>query len=384
MSFYAHVQLADDARRNGELLAAVEDYRAAIDDVETMSRWAETPIEDSIRLDGIYGNWALAELGRGRTGPAMAAVDKALAIDPQSPLFQMSAGFVADRANNRDKAIKHNTAALALDPGAFPVANDLGVQLARSGRTAEAEVALRQAIAAPLPAEWSLSSVERRAPVASAGVLAVLLLAIGLARREPSMMGRDFVVGLVEPVTKRISRLRWGRQARHPLWAVVCTTVVLAVPALRQVGLGAVAVVAFVVGGLVTALAALRLRAVVARRTGDAARQEAWVPGMVFGLVTIPLGSAWAPLPVTRNAIAARQVYSAAPLALAFVCAVLFLEAALLGTPLVRSLAVALLVMTASTLTPVAPLDGARLGKAGLLADAGIVVAAIVVALGLA
>jgi Zn-dependent protease len=56
----------------------------------------------------------------------------------------------------------------------------------------------------------------------------------------------------------------------------------------------------------------------------------------------------------------------------------------MLHTPLLQSLAVAALIMAASALLPIGPLDGAHVGKKGVLASAGIVGAALLVGLGIA
>ena len=77
------------------------------------------------------------------------------------------------------------------------------------------------------------------------------------------------------------------------------------------------------------------------------------------------------------------KVHLAAPLSLAALSALLFVESAWLHTPLTESWAVAALIMSASTLLPVGPLDGAQLGKAGILAATGVLGGALVVGLGL-
>jgi hypothetical protein len=63
--------------------------------------------------------------------------------------------------------------------------------------------------------------------------------------------------------------------------------------------------------------------------------------------------------------------------------ALLFVESAWLHTPLTGSWAVAALIMSASVLLPVGPLDGARLGKAGVLTATGVLGGAVLVGLGL-
>jgi hypothetical protein len=73
----------------------------------------------------------------------------------------------------------------------------------------------------------------------------------------------------------------------------------------------------------------------------------------------------------------------AAPLTVAALSVVLFVESAWLGVPLTQSLAVVAHVMAGSTLLPIKPLDGANVGKAGFLAAAGVVGGAVLIALGI-
>ena len=73
----------------------------------------------------------------------------------------------------------------------------------------------------------------------------------------------------------------------------------------------------------------------------------------------------------------------AALITLAALSAMLFVESAWLHTPVTESWAIAPLNMSASTLLPAGPLDGAQLGKAGILAAAGVVGGALLVGLSL-
>jgi hypothetical protein len=77
------------------------------------------------------------------------------------------------------------------------------------------------------------------------------------------------------------------------------------------------------------------------------------------------------------------RVPAAAPVALALMSVVLFVGSAALQVPLTRSRAQAALIMVASTLVPVGPLDGAKLGKTGFPAGAGVVGAAVLAGLGI-
>ena len=96
------------------------------------------------------------------------------------------------------------------------------------------------------------------------------------------------------------------------------------------------------------------------------------------------IGLPWAPLPVVRaDGEDDPRLHLAAPLTLAALSLPLFAESAWLHTPLTQAWAVAALIMSASTLLPIGPLDGAHVGKAGIAAAAGVAGGALLVSLGL-
>ena len=104
----------------------------------------------------------------------------------------------------------------------------------------------------------------------------------------------------------------------------------------------------------------------------------------MLGLVTGAIGLPWAPLPVVRtDGKDNPRLHLAAPLTLAALSLLLFVESAWLHTPITQAWAVAALIMSASTLLPIGPLDGAHVGKAGIVAAAGVVGGALLVGLGL-
>ena len=76
-------------------------------------------------------------------------------------------------------------------------------------------------------------------------------------------------------------------------------------------------------------------------------------------------------------------LHLAAPITLAALSLMLFVESAWLHTSITQAWAVAALIMSASTLLPVGPLDGAHVGKAGVIAAAGVVGGALLIGLGL-
>jgi tetratricopeptide (TPR) repeat protein len=439
VAYHARAQLADAERESGDLRAAVEDYDAAR---ELLPVLPDTEVS-GIRPERIDANQALAHLHLGRVTAATQAINRALRADPMNPAFLMTAGFVADRAGQLETAARYDAATLTSDPGAFPAANDLGVELARLHRNDEAATALRRAVGArpdyalgwfnlgvvysrmgpakvlesqgalarafeldpalrdrqrvltidaqtyrtgldlskPLPPGWSFAQVQERALVPSAGVLAVLVLGLGLARVAGSGTRSELAQGWLESAAQRLERLPLVNRLRNPWWALAVTVLVFALPVLlhvrgRLVDLGALAV-----GVLLLAVVAMRARTLVARRAGLTVHNESWGPGVAFGMATAVVAP-WAPLPVARTTDDAPRVHAAAPVALALVGVVLFVESVAFQVPLTRSLAEAALIMVASTLVPVGPLDGAKLGRTGLLAGAGVVGAAVLVGLG--
>jgi tetratricopeptide (TPR) repeat protein len=440
LSFHARAQLADAAREAGELHASAEFYAAARERLP----WMEEQGLPSVRPERVHANEALTLLALDRVEDAMRSIDRARTADPANPAFQMTAGFVADRAGWHREAAVRDAAALRSDAGAYPAANDLGVELARLGDDDGALDALRQAVAArpdyalgwfnlgvlhgrqgplhllaaqgalahafeldpslrdrarqltidagvyrtgldlskPLPPRWSLADAQRQAPAAAAGLLAVCLVGLGLAR---SSIGgdRDLLDKVVEPATSRLGRLPLLGRLRHPGWALAATPVVFLLATLRDVSGRGTEQVAYGLGILVVAVVAVRARMAVARRADVSAVQETWAPGVVLGMATGAAGLPWAPLPVVRTSDEGRRVHWAAPVALALLGIVLFIEAAWLPVPLTRSLAVATLIMAASVLVPISPLDGKEIGKGGALAGAGVVGAAALIVLGL-
>jgi predicted Zn-dependent protease len=438
VSYYACEQLADYERESGNLHAAAEDYANALD-------WATQVGKGSgVRPEVLDNNAALAYLRLGDVSTAARMENKALAADPADPVFLMSAGFIADRAGRAEAAARYDRQALDSDPGAFPAANDLGVELTREHHDGAAMTALRQAAGAspayalswfnlgvlesrlgpshllasqgafaaaysldpalkerrpemtidakvyrtaldlskPLPPRWSISQLQRPAPAAAVGLAAIVLIGFGLARA--SGRGGSAVAGQwLDPVSERLRSMRWPRRLSHPGWALAATIATFLPGYLRRAP-APVAVVAYAVGVLVLAAAAMAARSAVARHRGIKIAQSSWPPALVLGLVTGAFGLPWAPLPVVRaDGKDNPRLHLAAPLTLAALSLLLFAESAWLHTPLTQAWAVAALIMSASTLPPIGPLDGAHFGKAGIAAGVGVAGGALLVGLGL-
>jgi tetratricopeptide (TPR) repeat protein len=438
MSYYACEQLADHERESGDLHAAAEDYAAALDWTEQVGKGP------GIRPEVLDSNAALAYLGLGEMGTAAGLENRALAADPVDPVFLMSAGFIADRAGRVEEAARYDRQALDSDPGAFPAAGDLGVELTREHHDGAAVTALRQAVGAspayalgwfnlgvlesrlgpsrllasqgafaaaysldpalkdrrpgmtidarvyrtaldlskPLPPRWSISQLQRPAPAAAVGLAAIVLLGFGLARATGQ--GGSAVAGQwLDPISERLRSARWPQRLSHPGWALAATITTFLLAYLRRAP-DPVEVVAYAVGVLILAAAAMAARSALASHRGIRIAQSSWPPAVVLGLVTGAFGLPWAPLPVVQaDGKDNSRLHLAAPLTLAALSLLLFAESAWLHTPLTQAWAVASLIMSASMLPPIGPLDGAHVGKAGIAAGVGVAGGALLVGLGL-
>ncbi|MBM2618657.1 tetratricopeptide repeat protein [Actinoplanes sp. LDG1-06] len=429
VAYHARGQLADAERRAGQLWAALDHYSAARELLPHIDLG-----DPSVLLrERIDANQSLAEIGLGRLDAAAQSAARALQADPANPAFLMNAGFAADRAGRYEAAARFDTAALASDPGAYPAANDLGVALTHLGRRDEAVTALRRAVGArpgyalgwfnlgvvhgqmgpahflqsqgalarafaldeklrdaprrpatdtatyttsldlskPLPPRWSLAGLPALSPAPAAGLLAVLVLALMLARTAGAP-------GHAQQWLESLGA-RADRRLPHPAWAVATTALIFAFGAVRNRSPLA-EILGLTAGVLLLSAVALRSRRYAARRSGAAIVQTSWTPGIAFGVVTAALAP-WAPLPVTRPASTVARVHAAAPVTLALIGLVLFVEAAAFPAPIARGLATTAIVMVASVLVPVAPLDGAEINRNGVLAGAGLLGAAVLLGL---
>lgn len=436
VSYYAAVQLADHESSTGDLPGAIDDYNLA-------ARWIDKLKDHNGRPEVVYNNLALAYLGVGATDLAAANADKAVQADPMNPVFLMTAGFVADRAGNAGQAADYDRRSLRSDPGGFAVANDLGVELARQRDYAAAESAFRRAVGAnpkyalgwfnlgvlegrsgpmhlfasqgafaraftldptlkdrrheltidgnvyrtaldlskPIPPRWSLAQTQKAAPIATAGLLGVVVLGVGLARAS-SQRGGDLAKRWLDPIIKRQSNIRGPAWLRRPIWALGATVVSFSLAYLRHIG-SLTEIVAYSLGIMLMAGAAMYARVAVAAQAKVSAAQTSWLPGMLFGLATGAIGTTWAPLPVAKADPKSQRLHLAAPFTSAVLAIMLFVESAWLNVPLSQSFAVAALIMAGSMLVPVEPLDGANVGKAGAVGAAGVIGGAILVTLGI-
>ena len=338
--------------------------------------------------------------------------------------------------------------AVASDPTLFDAWNDLGVQLARAGRDRDAAAALRRSIGArrdyapawfnlaivlsrdgvrhlaaaqgalgrafrldpdlqdrerelvangalyfsdldlskPLPPELDLDEAQSRSPLPATGLALLLLIGLQGAR---AVAARGLIGGAkrwLEAARTLLARLPAALASFAPsAIAVVVTVAVLGWPNVHGANLGAGEIAILVLGLLALVAIVMRVRVLAARAAGVRLRQRAWNPALLVGVAGAAVGVPWAPLPVAEPDEPAPSVHRDGPIAAGSIGLALLILNALLQVPVTQALGVAAVVMAASMLTPVAPLDGAKMTGGATAATAGLAVAgtAVLVVLGL-
>jgi hypothetical protein len=160
--------------------------------------------------------------------------------------------------------------------------------------------------------------------------------------------------------------------------AIVTTGIVFLLPLLRSPEASLTSVVLLLLGVALLIVIVLRSRFLVARRAGVTLRHRGWPPGILAGLGLAGFGLAWAPLPVAETSKPAPAVHWIGPIATGATALCLLALGIVLEVPSTKALGSAALVMAASLLTPIEPVDG------GFVAKGLVGVAATVAALGAA
>lgn len=169
-----------------------------------------------------------------------------------------------------------------------------------------------------LPPKWTFAASQSRAPLAAAGLSAILFLAIGLARslsgRTSSAVKPEQWLPFIAYLGKRMPRQRW---LVAPELALIATAACLLWPLHSGPSGGWPSVVAFALGIVILCTVVMRVRQIAASRTTLNLTQETWMPGVWLGLVLAAAGLGWAPLPVVRAKAKAIAVHWAGPTAVA-------------------------------------------------------------------
>lgn len=443
VSYYARLQGGDTELRARRYRDAAALYAAAL---ERRSPNPDVQATPDRRPEVLENNLALVQAQLGLGAPALEAARRAVKADPANPLFRLTEAFALRRLGRLDEAAASYRRAVEAEPGLAPAWNDLGVTLARGGRRAEAADAFRRAVGAersyafgwfnlgvalerggpgdalaaqgafarayradpelrsrehayvaddepyittldlskPLPPRWELTEAEQRTPVAAAGLALAILLGLRFARTAAGGSFGDAKRWL-ELGRDLLARLPQALRFTSAAGAVLATLAVFGW-SLASDGVPSVAAVALQLAGIGLLIAiVMRGRAVAARRAGIALRQRGWLPGVAVGIGAAAAGLAWAPLPVAEPDRPAPSVHWIGAVLTGCTALALLVLAALTDVPMATSLGAAALVMTASMLVPVEPLDGAYIAKgtAGVAATLALLGGALFLLLGL-
>ncbi len=438
--YHAHMQTADVLLRLHRFADAAEEYVAA--------RRHATVAGQELQLPEVLdNNEAVEEIYRGNPDAGRRLARRGVAVDPMNPLFLQTEGFALAHLNEPARAAWWYGRAVASDPSLYPAWNDLGVMLERSGRDDDAVAALRRAVAVrpgyatawfnlgvvlerrgvasalaaqgalgrafrldpdlaerkrelvtderlyftnldlskALPPEWDFASSQQTSPLPATGVALLLLLGLQGARAAG---GRGLPGGAskwLEAARDLVARLpRALSSFASAAVAVAATLAVFLWPAFKGDD-GAVGLALLAIGLIALVTMVMRARVLAARRLGVTLRQRGWRPALAVAFAGALAGVPWAPLPVAEPDRPEPRLHLVGPVVAAASGLVLLILGAWLEIPVTRSLGIAAIVMAASMLTPVKPLDGARMQGAagGLTAGLALGGTALLVALGL-
>ena len=377
-------------QRTGRWDSAVRDYREAVA-LDPTEYPAQNDLGVLLMQHHLYGAAAAALRRAVGANPRYAKgwFNLGVALSHLGPLHLVAAEGSLGRAAMLDSSLGHRPPTPILDNVPYVTHLDLSK---------------------PLSEHWTFADSQIHTPIAAAGFSVVLLLTLSLARSllpRAAPGGAERWLAVLRPWSERTRKMTI---LRSPLVAIAMTLGVFLWPLRDGSTAGWLPVVTFAVGLLILASVAVRVRMIVANRGGLKVNQESWIPGVAFAVGTTVAGLGWAPLPVLhtanepsetaeRSADAAspraatadvtattdvENLHWAAPVALGAIALVELLLAALLNVPLTRSLGAASLVMTASLLTPIKPIDGGTVSQttAGTLSTLAAAGMALLVLLG--
>jgi tetratricopeptide (TPR) repeat protein len=335
---------------------------------------------------------ALAQLGR--YGEARASLLTAVEQLPSQFSAWNDLGYVEDRLGRSGAAVSDYRHAVGANSRYALGWFNLGVELERQGllHALAAQGAFGRAIAVepslstrshrlslddrvyitnldiskPLPPNWSFTTVEKRPLAGSLGLVLLLVATLQLGRvLAGGQAGGAKAAEWLLQATQTISRRLPGRGALAPAalapaaLAVAGTLLVFLLPLLRSgaANFAQATLLALGVGAIVAVI--WRSRVLVARRRQIALTQRGWPPAIAVGVVAAALGIAFAPLPVaSADGDAAAAVHWIGPVLATALALALLILSTLLHVPIAQTLAGAALVMAASMLIPIKPLDG--------------------------
>jgi Flp pilus assembly protein TadD len=331
--------------------------------------------------------YVLARLGRYRE--ARASLLTAVEQLPSQFSAWNDLGYVEDRLGRRASAVSDFRHAVGANSHYALGWFNLGVELERQGllHALAAQGAFGQAIAVepslstrshqlsldnqvyitnldlskPLPPNWSFTTVEKRPLAGSLGLVLLLVAALQLGRALAGGQGGGAkATEWLLQATQTLSRRLPGRCALAPAAvAVAGTLLVFLLPLLRSGAANLVEATLLLLGVGAIIAAIWRSRVLVARRREIALTQRGWPPAIAVSMVAAVLGIAWAPLPVaSADGDATAAVHWIGPVVATALALALLILSVLLHVPIAQTLAGAALVMAASMLIPIKPLDG--------------------------
>jgi tetratricopeptide (TPR) repeat protein len=445
LSYGARLQMGDTYLRQHRYEAALEHYAAARErerDLKEVRAGAA-----GRRPEVLDNNQALVEMRLGNAAGAVEAARRALKADRLSPIFLQTLGLALERASEPDHALDAYRAAVREDPSLYPAWNDLGVALAGQDRLEEAVDAFRHAVGVrpeyglawfnlgvaleklgmehapasqgafgravradsalrgrertfvtdsdpyfttldlskPLPPKWEFARTQERAPVAAAGFAIALLLGLQLSRTLVGQSRRGEAQQWLEVTREALGSLPQALASPAEVVAIAATVIVFLLPLLRSAEVSWTSAVLLLLGVGILIVIVLRSRVLIARRAGVTLRQRGWTPGILAGLVLAGIGLAWAPLPVVETSKPAAAVHWIGPIAAGAAALCLLPLAVAFELPNTMALGSAALVMAASLLTPIEPVDGGVVAKGpvGLVACIAALATALFLLLGL-
>jgi tetratricopeptide (TPR) repeat protein len=445
LSYSARLQMGDTYLRQHRYEAAVEHYAAARErerDLEEVRAGAA-----GRRPEVLDNNQALVEMRLGNAAGAVEAAKRALKADRLSPIFLQTLGLALERAREPDRALDAYRAAVREDTSLYPAWNDLGVALAGQDRLKEAADAFRHAVGVrpeyglawfnlgvaleklglehapaaqgafgravradsdlrgrertfvtdsdpyfttldlskPLPPKWEFARTQERAPVAVAGFAIALLLGLQLSRTLVGQSRRGEAQQWLEVTRDALGRLPRALASPAGVVAIAATVIVFLLPLLRSGEASWTSAILLVLGVGILIVIVVRSRVLIARRAGVTLRQRGWTPGILAGLVLAAIGLPWAPLPVAETSKPAAAVHWIGPVAAGAAALCLLPVAVAFEVPNTMALGSAALVMAASLLTPIEPVDGGFVAKGpvGLVACMAALATALFLLLGL-
>jgi hypothetical protein len=221
----------------------------------------------------------------------------------------------------------------------------------------------------PLPAGWAIANAENRQPLLAVGLLGVLGATVALA--HVSAGSGSSTSKVLESFQSTLLRIPGLRRRRSLWWGATATVAAFGLALFRSDAMGPYDAIAYLLAVSCLTGAVIVARLALAARWHVRLVQRSWPPGVVVGVIAGAVGTPWAPLPYVRGPARHPGVHLIAPTLLAATAAILLVESLTLHLPLTRAVGVAALTMAASMLLPLRPLDGAAVGKPGLLLGFG-------------